>query len=134
MTDANDIARKRGKAALRMVVDNDTDMLPPRNTEDEWAYQFAERHVDHLRYVATWGRWQIFDGVRWRDDSTLEAKEYVRRHLREIAKGSGKKAPKLACAKMVSAVETLARGDRRMAASAEQWDVSLWELNTPARV
>ena len=134
MSDANDIARKRGKAALRMVVDNDTDMLPPRNTEDAWAYQFAERHVDHLRWVQGFGRWKVYDGQVWRDDATLEARECVRRLLREVAKASGKKAPKLACAKTVSAVETLARGDRRMAATAEQWDVSLWELNTPAGV
>jgi putative DNA primase/helicase len=117
-----------------MVVDNDSAMVPPRNTEDAWAYQFAERHVDHLRYVATWGRWQIFDGVCWRDDNTLETKEHVRHLCREIAKVSGKKAPKLANAKTVSAVETLARGDRRLAATAEQWDTDLWSLNTPAGV
>jgi putative DNA primase/helicase len=133
-TDANDISRKRGKAELRMVVDNDSAMLPPRNTEDAWAYQFAERHVDHLRYVAPFGRWYIFDGIRWREDSTLEAKELVRRLCREIAKASGKKAPKVANARNVSAVETLSRGDRRMAATADQWDCALWELNTPAGV
>jgi putative DNA primase/helicase len=132
--DANDIAKKRGKAELRVVIDNEAETLPTRNSEDEYAYRFAERHVDHLRFVASWGRWQIFDGVRWRDDNTLEAKEYVRQHLREIAKLSGKRAPKLACAKAVSAVEILARGDRRMAATSEQWDTSLWDLNTPAGV
>ncbi len=132
--DANDIARKRGKAGLRVVIDNEADTLPPRNSEDEWAYRFAERHVDHLRYVASWGRWQVFDGIRWREDSTLEAKEHVRRHLREVAKASGKKAPKLACAKVISAVETLARGDRRIAATSEQWDVALWDMNTPGGV
>lgn len=134
MTDANDIAAKRGKAELRVVIDNEAETLPPRNSEDDYAYRFAERHVEHLRFVATWGRWQIYDGVRWRDDNTLEAKETVRKHLREIAKANGKKAPKLACAKTISAVETLARGDRRLAATAEQWDVSLWDLNTPAGV
>lgn len=134
MTDANDIAAKRGKAELRVVIDNEAETLPPRNSEDDYAYRFAERHVEHLRFVATWGRWQIYDGVRWRDDTTLEAKEHVRRHLRDIAKVSGKKAPKLACAKTVAAVETLARGDRRMAATSEQWDVSLWDLNTPVGV
>jgi putative DNA primase/helicase len=133
-TDANDIARKQGKAGLCVVVDNDTETLPPRNTEDAWADHFAERHVEHLRYVASWGRWQIFDGVRWQDDLTLQAKEHVRRHLRVVAKASGKKAPKIACAKMVSAVETLTRGDRRMAATADQWDRAHWDLNTPAGV
>jgi putative DNA primase/helicase len=134
MTDANEIRRKRGKDELRIVVDNDAEALPPRNTEDAWAYQFAERHVDHLRYTAVYGRWQIYDGVKWRDDLTLEAKELVRGHLRAIAKAQGKKAQKVANAKEVSAVESLARGDRRMAATAEQWDTGLWDLNTPMGV
>jgi hypothetical protein len=91
-TDANDIAKKRGMAELRVVIDTETETLPPRNSEDEWAYRFAERHVDHLRYVALSGRWQIYDGVRWRDDTTLEAKELVRQHLRQNAKANKKNA------------------------------------------
>jgi putative DNA primase/helicase len=133
-TDANDLARKVGKAELRVIVDNEPEALPPRNSEDEWAYRFAERHVDDLRYVAAWGRWQKFDGVRWHDDTTLEAKELVRHHLRDVARASGKKAARLACAKVVSAVETLARGDRRLAATPTHWDTQLWDLNTPKGV
>jgi putative DNA primase/helicase len=133
-TDANDLARKVGKAELRVIVDNESEALPPHNSEDEWAYRFAERHVDDLRYVAAWGRWQKFDGVRWHEDATLETKEYIRQHLRMIAKANGKKAAKIACNKNVSAIEALSRGDRRMAATSDQWDVELWDLNTPGGV
>src|SRR5689334_9873379 len=43
-----------------------------------------------------------------------------------------KEAKKLASAKTVNAVQTLARADRRHAAVTEQWDIDLWALNTPA--
>jgi len=133
MIDANDIARKRTSADLRVVVDNETETLPPHNSEDDLAYKFAERHVDRLRFVASWGRWQFYDGICWREDITLEAKECIRRHVRESAKAT-KKAAKLATAKVVSAVESLARGDRRMAATPDQWDRGIWDLNTPSGV
>jgi putative DNA primase/helicase len=133
-TDANDIARNHGKGGLRVVIDNDADSLPPKNTQDAWADQFAERHADHFRYVAKWRQWWIFDGIRWHEDSTGEVKEYVRRFMRSVAKASGKKAPKYANQKTISDVEILARGDRRMAAIADQWDCAPWDLNTPAGV
>ena len=40
----------------------------------------------------------------------------------------------LASAKTVAAVERLARSDRRLAATAEQWDSNPWLLNTPGGV
>jgi hypothetical protein len=42
-------------------------------SEDAMALAFAERHEDALRYVAGWGKWMLFDGVRWKPDSTLAA-------------------------------------------------------------
>ncbi len=39
----------------------------------------------------------------------------------------------IASAKTVAAVERLARADRRIAATVEQWDIDPWALNTPRR-
>ena len=42
-------------------------------------------------------------------------------------------ASMLASAKTVAAVEKLAKSDRRLAATVDQWDADPWVLNTPAR-
>jgi putative DNA primase/helicase len=42
-----------------------------------------------------------------------------------------KTAIKIASAKTISAVESLARSDRRLAATVDQWDADPWLLNTP---
>jgi putative DNA primase/helicase len=43
----------------------------------------------------------------------------------------GKTASAIASAKTVYAVERLARSDRRLAATVDQWDADPWQLNTP---
>jgi putative DNA primase/helicase len=45
-----------------------------------------------------------------------------------------KTASAIASAKTVYAVERLARSDRRLAATVDQWDADPWQLNTPDRV
>ncbi|MGD0420626.1 MAG: phage/plasmid primase, P4 family [Xanthobacteraceae bacterium] len=109
---------------------------PPAFSDEALALGFAEQHAEHLRYVAVWGRWLRWDGVRWRSDDTLYAFHLARRRCREAAHSCDK--PKisatLASAKTVAAVERLARSDRRIAATTDQWDTDLWALNTPAGV
>ena len=94
--------------------------------EDRLALVFAEEHVGNLRYVAAWGRWLTWDGMRWVPDDTLNTFDRVRSLCRDTsAKVS---------AQVVAAVERLARADRRLAATADQWDASPWLLNTPGGV
>jgi putative DNA primase/helicase len=88
--------------------------------EDTIALAFAERHADSLRFVANWNKWLNFDGVRWQRDSTLHVFDRVRIICREAGDGSQRAAIK--SAKAVAAVERLARSDRRLAATVEQWD------------
>jgi putative DNA primase/helicase len=90
--------------------------------EDAVALAFAEKHQDDLRYVAAFGKWMFFDGARWNADGTLATFDKVRGLCRE--KGG-------ATAKTVAAVTTLARADRRLAATVDQWDADPWVLNTP---
>ena len=94
--------------------------------EDSIALLFAERHALELRYCAAWGRWLGYDGTRWRHDTTLHAFDYVRVVCREIAASHEKLASVIASAKTVAAVERLARADRRLAATAAQWDADPW--------
>src|SRR5690349_5196994 len=90
MTDANDIARRRGKVVLLKVIDNETDVRPPEFSDEALALRFAERQSSRLRYVAAWGKWFIWDEFCWRSDETLHAFDMVRRICREAAQGCGK--------------------------------------------
>jgi putative DNA primase/helicase len=103
--------------------------LPP-TAEDSIALLFAERHAHGLRYVAAWKRWLSFDGARWGFDDTLHAFDRARTICREVATECDKPASSVASAKTVAAVEKLARADRQLAASIEQWNASDLELNT----
>lgn len=85
MTDANDIARKRGTAALRNVIDKNVFTRPPAYSDEALALRFAERHSGERRYVAAFGKWFLYDGVRWRLDDTLETFHFVRQICREAA-------------------------------------------------
>jgi putative DNA primase/helicase len=112
------------------------DPRPPAFTDEALALHFAKNHENNLRYVAAWGRWLCFDGVRWRFDDTLLAYDLVRKICREAAAecNKAKIAAALASAKTVAAVVTLAKADRRLAATVDQWDADPWLLNTPAGV
>jgi putative DNA primase/helicase len=136
MTDANDIARKDGAAALRRVIDKTAMARPPAFSDEALALRLAERHAPEWRYVATFGKWFVYNGIRWRIDETLEIFYLVRQICREAAAECRRKrlAVSLASASTVAAVERLARSDRRLAATADQWDQDLWAINTPAGV
>ena len=90
-------------------------------SEDAIALRFAERHADELRYVAAWGHWMEWDGTRWNTDQTLRIFDLARIVVREAAAGL-KNTRSMANAKTVAAVERLAKSDRRIAATINQWD------------
>ena len=105
-------------------------------TEDALALAFTRRYHKDWRYVATWGRWLVWDGSRWRTEDTLAATDLIRSVCRHAALKSGnpKVAAKLASASTVSGVERLARADRRHAANTEEWDADPWLINTTSGV
>lgn len=110
------------------------DGVTPAFSDDALALRFADRHESAVRFVAAWGRWFRYDGKVWRQDDTLHAFDLARRICREAsAECNGKKGEKaaLASAKTVSAIERLAKSDRRIAATIDQWDADPWLLNTP---
>ena len=74
--------------------------------------------------------------MRWQFDDTLAVFDSVRVICRAAAADCNKArtAKELASAKTVAAVERLARSDRRLAATVDQWDADLWLLNTPKGV
>lgn len=107
----------------------------PAYSDDALAIAFAEQYQAELRYVAAWGKWFCYNGTCWRPDETLAVWDRARRVCRDYANGSNgnEKATKaIASAATVAAVERLARADRRLAATTDQWDRDPWLLNTPA--
>jgi putative DNA primase/helicase len=78
-------------------------------------------------------RW---DGARWADDDTLHVFDQCRYICRSASAECGdakeRAAMRIAAAQTVTAIERLARADRRHAANVEQWDVDPWLLNTTA--
>jgi putative DNA primase/helicase len=105
--------------------------LPP-TSEESIALAFADRHAHELRFVADWSRWLFFDGAHWTFDKTLHAFERARVICRELAVNLGKAPTTIASAKTVAAVERLAKADRRLAATTEQWDSDPDIFNIPS--
>jgi putative DNA primase/helicase len=103
-------------------------------SEIAMAVVFAERHEDKLRYIAKFSRWMRWRDTRWAADGTLVTFDMSREVVREFAaqfEGTAKDRRKLSSASTVAAVERLARADRKMAATIEQWDADPYLLGTP---
>ncbi|MEJ0093208.1 MAG: phage/plasmid primase, P4 family [Methylocella sp.] len=103
-------------------------------TEDGQALLFAE-HGAHFRYVASWSRWMVYSGGRWQPEKTLLIFDRIRKQVRLATENAKPGVRTRLCAKRsIAAIETLARSDRRLAATTEQWDSDIWALNTPEGV
>src|SRR5215813_1187461 len=105
----------------------------PAFSDEALALRFADQYAKDLRYVAAWGRWLHWSGTHWRIDNTLHVFDLVRALCREAAAecDDEKLARILASAKTVAAVERLAKADRRLAATMDQWDLDPLLLNMP---
>jgi hypothetical protein len=89
--------------------------------EDSVALEFAEQQAERFRFVAVSNQWMRWVGSHWQTEHTLSAFDESRKLCRQS--GDAK-------AKTVAAVVTLARSDRRIAATADQWDRDPWIFNT----
>jgi putative DNA primase/helicase len=101
---------------------------------DDWiALTFTGRHADELRYCAAWGKWFVWDGVRWCADDTKKVFDLARKVCRDLAAQCNElETPKqLTSSRTVAAVKTMAESDRKHATTAEQWDADPWLLSTP---
>lgn len=126
------------------AINPQVDPMPIQYSDDHIASEFSEKFQSELRYVASWGRWMRWETNRWEHDQTLAAFDLVRGLCRTKAEDAtydpvlGKKAEtvatKLSSKYTATAVETLAKADRRHAATPDQWDKSPWHLNTPTGV
>jgi putative DNA primase/helicase len=127
---------KPGEDDLTLDNGEGEEARPPEFSDEALALRFASRHANNTRYVAALGKWFIWDTERWLTDDTLYAFNLARRICRQAAIECPAEKTKvaIASAKTVAAVERLARADRRLAATVNQWDAHAELLNTPAGV
>ncbi len=123
MTDAAERTAKLTEKKLAPSIEL-ADARPPWLSDDALAQKFAERHGKDLRYIAAWSRWYEWTGARWAIEPTRHAFDRARAICRVVASEAEKPGIKtaLASAKTVAAVERLAKVDRRIAATVEQWE------------
>ncbi len=133
MTDTSNPVVEMVEKAIKPKVEL-ADARPPEFSDEALAQRFAERHGDELRYVAAWSRWYAWTGAQWKQDTTLDAFDRARAICRAASSDDNKPNIKtaLASAKTVAAVERLAKADRRIAATADQWDEDPDTFNTEA--
>jgi putative DNA primase/helicase len=112
----------------------------PQFSEEGMALAFAKKYRSSLRYVHSKRRWMEWNGTRWVEENTLRPYDLIRQDCRAaaaIANGEEeykKAVGPLSSAKTRTAIETIARSDRRLAATADQWDSDDWLLNTPGGI
>jgi len=84
--------------------------------EDRVALEFAAQHANDLRYVTKSVQWMRWTGNRWQEEPTTT---FAFDEERKLCRPAGD-----ARAKTVNAVTILGRADRRIAATAEQWNAN----------
>ena len=106
------------------------------STEDGLALAFSHEFAQDWRYCAPWGKWLVWNSVRWNVDKSL----YVQHLCRTIARVAAiyaetpKLKARLASAGTMSAIERIVRCDPRHSATVEAWDANPWLLNTPGGI
>lgn len=111
-------------------------------SEDELAKRFSAVEGTRFKYVPAWGRWLVWDGMRWARDEKRRIFNDVRavcRRVRDdyLARSDLSDAQQkslirsLGAASTVYAVAKLASADARHAVEVKQLDADPWLLNTP---
>jgi putative DNA primase/helicase len=119
--------------------------MPPEYSDDHLAQEFAETFHKRCCYCNELMTWMVWDGQRWAPDRTLAVRDLIRVRIcrakateaanrLDLGKRGGAIAGALGSARAVGSVDTLARADRRIAVTTDQFDADQWALNTPGGI
>ena len=136
--------RPAQRYGIRSEEADDEPQEPPRPTrysDDALASLFSDSHKDDFLYIDQWG-WVQWTGTRWQrvpDVVVMSCVRQVCRSQSELCKvdpGLTEAARQglargIASAKVVAGVTSLARTDMRHYRASSQFDVNLWQFNTP---
>lgn len=105
------------------------------------AERLTARHGEDLRHVPAWGRWLVYDGIRWRVDDTGEVERRAKEAVRSIY-GEAEDAPDQAARKelarhamrseargRIEAMIALAQSEEGIPARVEDLDADPWIIN-----
>jgi putative DNA primase/helicase len=111
------------------------ELLPPDLSDDALALELVQRGGDEYRWSPGLG-WMVDAGIVWRRDEQLTRYDLARRICRAAALGAkgDPERKRLASAKTVAAVLSLAQSDQRIVVPAAVWDADPMLLNTPAGI
>ncbi len=111
---------------------------PPPNdiiTESSAAYQFVDEHGENLRYCHDTKAWFTFNGVRWVQDKTALAYQWVRELAGRMSEDEDeRKRYNINRTSFANGVEKFAKGDPRIAVTIDYWDPDPWHLGTPGGI
>ncbi len=104
--------------------------------EDGLAMAFSQQFAEDWRYCAPWSKWLVWNGVRWNIDKALYVMHLCRLICRAAAMQADREKLKgrLASSGTISAIERIVRSEPRHSATVEEWDSSIWLLNTPGGI
>ena len=120
--------------------DDDDEALPATMSEDMLADRMMRLHGSRWRYVKVWNSWFHWDGGGWREDKTALmdrlAVEITRQALNwpEAKDLKDEARRRINSRRTAGAVRDIAMSDRRIAATADQWDTDSWLLGVPGGV
>ena len=112
----------------------------PDGSDQALAVLFVQRCGETVRYIAKFGQWLTFDGVRWKVDEVGRVRELARKVCQEVAQrflngeNGAALARSVASATKIDSVLRIVQADPQIAATHDQWDKDPLLLNTPGGV
>jgi putative DNA primase/helicase len=131
------LAAVDGNTAL--APQEEPEQLPQAFSDDALGDHFAEKYCATWRYVEALG-WFKWEGDGWRKDETNEYRHLARMVTREALHWPGigdltaKDRRKINSAGAAGSLLSIAKADRRLVASVDQWDQDSWLLGVPGGV
>lgn len=133
MADELDDAEAEALAGLAEDGMPEGDTAPGKLSHDALALAIGEEWNGSVRYVDGWSQWYIWNETIWCHDKKRLVWTLTREFVRQRAGSlSAKAATKLRSAETVAAIVGLARSNREIAASVDEWDRDPYLLGTPA--
>jgi putative DNA primase/helicase len=133
MNAPRELAQVRLDKAMRAAEERELANIPPDLSDDALAMEFADR-AENIVWSPGPG-WMVDDGVIWSRDDKLLRYSLARTICREAAaRAEDDEGRRLASARTVNALLSLAMTDQRKIVPAEKWDEDGLALNTPGGI
>jgi putative DNA primase/helicase len=100
-------------------------------TQDTIAVRFGDEYEDRARFDHHSGKWFVWTGAIWLKNEDMLALDWARQLCRLFGTESSELARSLGTASAIGGVEKLARSDRRLAITSDQFDLDPMLMRAP---